>query len=634
MNLISILINRFYLKLDRATKKWIFRFIDIFCFAVSIYTAFIMRFDFFEAWVQLQSYKVQMALIIPLKFIFFWIAGIYRPVLRYAGLEFLSNVFIGVVGSTGLLALSGLMLVIEPLPRSILVLDATLTLILVVSVRLIVRWAVYYAVNQAERDTVQEKVIIYGAGEIGIQLAQALSNENHYKVVGFVDDNSQLTNQLIHGIKVYTPEKLPGLIKKHHIDSLLLAIVSAKKQEKMKIVEGLKHLGVQIKTIPRISDIISGKVSIADLRDIDIADLLGREEVKPDLQLLSKNISNKVVLITGAGGSIGSELCRQILQQQPKRLVLYEMNEFALYNIDTELHDNNPEVEIVACLGSVLNSQHFEKKLNEYKVETIYHTAAYKHVPLLESNISEGIINNVKGTLASVQAAVNCNVKTFVYISTDKAVRPTSVMGATKRAAELIVQAFASKKNINTRFVMVRFGNVLDSTGSVVPRFRFQLSQRMNLTITHEDVKRYFMSIPEAARLVIQAGALGLGGDVFLLDMGEQVRIYDLAKQMIELSGLTLDKDINIEITGLRPGEKLFEELLINDKNSTPTSHPKIFSAKEDFIPWNELSPRLETLFQLAEVSSINDILIELKGIVPEFNHSFFNNTIDIGIKS
>ncbi|MBU2510551.1 polysaccharide biosynthesis protein [bacterium] len=622
MNIVNDLINRFYLKLNRNSKRWIFRSIDLLSFAASICLAFILRFDFFEALNWMPRYSYQICLLFPVKFVFFWIVGIYRPVLRYTGLEFLGTAFVASVGSVGILALSGILLVITPLPRSILILDALLTLILVVGIRLVIRWLVYKAVVQAEGESDRENIIVYGAGEAGSQLVQSLSGENSYKVVGFVDDNSQLHNQSIHGIKIHSPKKLPDLIKKHNVDSILLAIISAGKQRNREVVESIQHLGTKIKTIPGVGEIISGKVSINAIRKIDIIDLLGREEIEPDPVLLQKNIKGKIVLVTGAGGSIGSELCRQIIQQNPEKLILFELNEFALYNIDIELTEEYSGIDIIPCLGSVLNQEHFEKILSEYQVETIYHAAAYKHVPLIESNITEGIFNNVKGTLSCVDAAVRCSVETFVLISTDKAVRPTNVMGTTKRIAEMILQAHSNRDGIKTRFVMVRFGNVLDSAGSVVPRFRKQLAEGKNLTITHKEIKRYFMSIPEASRLVIQAGALGKGGDVFILDMGESVKIYDLALQMIELSGMKLGKDIDIEFTGLRPGEKLYEELLIHKENSTPTLHPKIFSAKEYFIPWEDLSQKIEKLLEKAKRSNKDEVLQELRIIVPEFNHN------------
>jgi FlaA1/EpsC-like NDP-sugar epimerase len=622
MHSIETYFKTFYLKLNRTTKKWIFRFIDLFAFFISICLAFVLRFDFFEALNWLPKYTHQIYLLFPIKFIFFSIVGIYRPVLRYTGLEFLGTAFIASVGSVGLLALSGILLLITPLPRSILVLDALLTLILIVSIRLVVRWLVYKAIMHVDEDSECENIIIYGAGEAGSQLVQSLFRENRYNVIGFVDDNPQLHHQSMHGVKIFPSGKLTKLIAKHKVDSILLAINSSGKQQSRDIVSKIQHFGVKIKTIPGVGEIISGKVSISEIRNIDIIDLLGREEVKPNPELMQRNNKGKTVLVTGAGGSIGSELCRQIIRQKPKRLVLFELNEFALYNIDIELTEEFPDIETIACLGSILNRDNLKKIFCSYEVETVYHAAAYKHVPLIEINVAEGVLNNVSGTESCVHAALESGVEHFVLISTDKAVRPTNVMGTTKRIAELILQAYSKMERVQTKFCMVRFGNVLDSAGSVVPRFRKQIAQGQNLTITHKDIKRYFMSIPEAARLVIQAGALSKGGEVFLLEMGEPIKIYDLAIQMIELSGLAVGKDIDIRLTGLRPGEKLFEELLINEESNIPTTHPKIFCANEKYIHWECLSEKLGILYKYAKKQDTNAILKELKKIIPEFNHN------------
>lgn len=622
MNLLNSIVNSFYLKLSRNAKKAIFISIDIVLFIFSILLAFVLRFDLFEALIWIPQYQFQICLLLPVKLVFFWFAGIYRPVLRYTGLEFLGTAFIASTGGTGIFALTGVLLVIKSLPRSILVMDAFITLILIVAVRLVIRWIVYRAVVQNQSNSNAERVVIYGAGEAGFQLVQALSGERRYKVVAVVDDSSQLKNQSLHGIKVHPTDKLSSLIINHSATSILLALDSTGIHERRRIIDDIQDLGVRIKTIPSVSEIISGKVSISEIRDIDIVDLLGREEIEPVPELMQRNIKGKTVLVTGAGGSIGSELCRQIIQQKPAKIILFELNEFALYNIDLELGENYPGEVIHPYLGTTLNQNLLERIISDLNVKTIYHAAAYKHVPLLEANISEGITNNIQGTLSCVQAAIKCDVETFVLISTDKAVRPTNVMGTTKRVSELILQAYSQKKEAKTKFIMVRFGNVLDSAGSVVPRFRKQLAEGKNLTITHKDIKRYFMSIPEASRLVIQAGALGKGSEVFLLDMGDPVKIYNLATQMIELSGLTLGKDIDIEITGLRPGEKLFEELFIDHEKSEPTSHPKIFSAEEQFIPWEELEMKLERLFQAVNSSNRENILIELKDLVPEFNHN------------
>jgi len=612
-------IARFYLYLSRRGKRWIFRGLDCVIIGLSIYLAFSLRFDLFSMGQNFFPYIGILYLLFPIKLVCFWFVGLYRPVIRYVGFEFLTTAMIAVLSSTGLLATSAFLFRLNPFPRSVFILDGLLTLVFIIAARVLVRWIVYQSITMPDESNSPERVLVYGAGAAGCQLAHALSREEKYKVIAFVDDNRQLQKQNIGGLKVYSRSEIKKLIGKYNIESILLAIPSATRQENLEIVQNLQYFGVQIKTVPGIGEIISGKFSISKIRKIDITDLLGRAEVQSIPELLEQNILNQTVLVTGAGGSIGSELCRQISRYCPKRLILYERNEFALYTIDIELRETFPDIETIARLSSVTEQERLEKVLVEFQVDTIYHAAAYKHVPLVEENLTEGIYNNVYGTLSCVQAAINCCVNTFVLISTDKAVRPTNVMGTTKRIAELILQAFSERRGSTTRFVMVRFGNVLNSTGSVVPRFRQQIAKGEDITVTHKDITRYFMSIPEAAKLVIQAGAMGKGGDVFLLDMGEPVKIYDLAKQMIELSGLQLGKDMDIKVTGLRPGEKLYEELLIDKNKNTPTKHPKVFCAEEHSIPWKTLSPKLNYLLTISKNGSRDEIIQSLQAIVPEF---------------
>lgn len=612
-------IINFYLKSTRRSKRWTFRLLDSLAICLSIYLAFTIRFDLFVAWDFIQQHRDIIYLLLPIKLICFSLAGLYRPIIRYVGMEFFSTAMISVVSSTGLVALAAYFLRISSFPRSIFILDGLLTLIFIISSRVIVRWLVYRVVAFQEIDKKAERVLIYGAGAAGSQLAQALTKEERYRVMAFVDDNRQLYKHVIGGLKVYGRKDVEFLVKRYKIESVLFAIPSASKMEKFSIIQSFEQVQVQVKTIPGISEIVSGKVEINHIRKVDILDLLGREEVHPINELLEKNIQGKSILVTGAGGSIGSELCRQIVQHDPTRLILYERNEFALYSIEMELKEKYPTIKIIASLSSVTDQKKLESVFKKYQVQTIYHAAAYKHVPLVEENLEEGIKNNVFGTLACVKAAVDCKVKTFVLISTDKAVRPTNVMGTTKRIAELLLQAFSKLKKTQTQFSMVRFGNVLNSNGSVVPRFRDQIARGEDITVTHRDITRYFMSIPEAARLVIQAGALGKGGDVFLLEMGEPVKIYDLARQMIKLSGMELGRDINIQITGLRPGEKLYEELLIDAAKNTPTRHPKIFSAEEHWTSWDQLSLKLEALEESIEMEDRLQIITRLKEIVSEF---------------
>ena len=614
-------ISNLYLQINRREKHWIFRLIDCVSIGFSIYFAFSLRFDLFSVGNYLNQYLDLIYIIIPVKLLFFWLAGLYKPVVKYLGVEFFMTAMVAAIGSTGILVLLSFIFRFNSFPRSVFILDSLLTLFFLVLSRLIVRWVVTRSTNSSIEKGSHEKVLIYGAGGLGCQLANTLDRQQKYAVVGFIDDDRQLQKQAIGGIKVHSPKSLKTLIQKHEIESILLAVPSVSKERRINIVNSIQSVNaqVQIKTVPAMGDIISGKVEISTVRKIDIIDLLGRDEIQPISELLQKNSVNRSILVTGAGGSIGSELCRQILEKKPKRLVLFERNEFALYNIEIELNEKYPEIEIVPCLGSVTNKSRLEEVFSLYRVEIIYHAAAYKHVPLVEANVPEGIINNVFGTLSCVQVAVQCKVKTFVLISTDKAVRPTNVMGTTKRITEMILQAFADDNAVSTHLVMVRFGNVLDSAGSVVPRFRNQIANGEDITVTHKDITRYFMSIPEAARLVIQAGALGTGGDVFLLDMGTPVRIYDLALQMIKLSGLKHPEDIKIKLTGLRPGEKLYEELLLDINKSIKTEHPRIFKAKEEFLSWESLDPFLEELKEVAERGNKKECIQILRRLVPEF---------------
>ncbi|WP_246605351.1 polysaccharide biosynthesis protein [Sphaerospermopsis torques-reginae] len=622
-----------FLQTSSRTKKHLILYLtDSLLFLLAIYIAFsIDSHSLFPVDI-LGKYLPSIIPLIPGKILLFSLLGMYKNVLKYSEFAFLYTAFQSVILGQGGLIILDLIFRVNFLPISVQIVDTLITLILIVTVRLIARWLLYglssplrlklqsQTINSlANSKQFLQPVIIYGAGQAGFQLSQALVLDNNFEIIAFVDDNSQLWKHTINGIQVYSPEKFEYLINKYQVHLVLLAIPSATPKRKQEIVAELKALDIEVKTVPTLAEIISGKVSIAQLRKINIGDILGREEILPDPKLLQVNITNKSVLVTGAGGSIGSELCRQIAQQQPRHLVLYELNEFALYSIEIELRETYPNLYCSACLGSVTDAQRLKQVITEYNIDTLYHAAAYKHVPLVEKNPAQGVINNIYGTLVATRTANECKVETFVLISTDKAVRPTSVMGTTKRVAELILQALSKHPDTYTRLIMVRFGNVLNSTGSVVPRFQQQILQRQPITITHPEITRYFMSIPEAARLVIQAGALGKGGEVFLLDMGEPVKIYDLAVQMVELSGLVLGKDIVIKITGLRPGEKLYEELLIEEENVKKTIHPKIYSAQEAMIPWTKLEPYLYQLFLAAQEEDKDTLLSLLKVMVPEY---------------
>jgi FlaA1/EpsC-like NDP-sugar epimerase len=460
----------------------------------------------------------------------------------------------------------------------------------------------------------RKRVAIYGAGLAGQQIAEALKRSDDYLPVCFIDDKASLHGQSLSGLKIYPPKRAVNKLGSFGIEEILLAMPSVGRARKKDIIESFESADVKIMELPGVTQLVDGQVSVSDIKEVDIIDLLGRDPVPPKPELLEKNIKNKVVMVTGAGGSIGSELCRQIVKHQPKMLVLFEMSEFALYSIDRELQDKG--IQVVPVLGSVTNQQKLERILQQYAVQTVYHAAAYKHVPLVEANPFEGIHNTSIGTACSVQAAVNQNVETFVLISTDKAVRPTNVMGASKRMAELYCQGLASAQP-KTQISIVRFGNVLGSSGSVVPLFKKQIAKGGPVTVTHPDVTRYFMTIPEAAQLVIQAGAMGTGGDVFLLDMGEPVKIVDLAKQMIRLSGFyPVDDqgigDIAIQFTGLRPGEKLYEELLIDADNVEQTDHERILKSFEVFYSFAEVMNTFNELERLCLDEKNKEALISI----------------------
>jgi FlaA1/EpsC-like NDP-sugar epimerase len=480
------------------------------------------------------------------------------------------------------------------------------------------------------KDCRVKKVIIYGAGSAGVQLSLALGYGQEFNPVAFLDDDRQLHKQKVNGLRIYPLSSLSYLIERHEATEVLLAIPSATRARRSEVIRLLEPYSVHVRTIPGMADIAQGNVKVDELQEVDIADLLGRDTVAPDQALFDTNIVGKSVMVTGAGGSIGSELCRQIIQLRPAKLVLFELNEFVLYSIDKELRHmlsqrkEKPAFEIIPVIGSVTDEVRVEKVCKAFNIQTIYHAAAYKHVPLVEQNPCEAIKSNIFGTLSVAQAAINAKVETFVLISTDKAVRPANTMGATKRFAELVLQGLSLEKRHTTRFTMVRFGNVLGSSGSVIPLFREQIARGGPVTVTDPRVLRYFMTIQEAAQLVIQAGAMGLGGDVFVLDMGGPIHIVDLAKRMIKLSGLEVcdenhpEGEIEIRYTGLRPGEKLYEELVIGD-NVSDTAHRRILRAEEEVVPWVELSGRLELLKSAIENDDFDGIMVLLKESVSGF---------------
>ena len=543
--------------------------------------------------------------------------GLYREVIRFVGFKALWNI---IQASSIYAMLWGLMVFmanIEDVPRSVILINWALVILVIGSSRLFARWLFSEA-------TSQNRVVIYGAGSAGRQLLNALKQSKEYNPIAFIDNSKSIHNTIINDLRVYSPDNLQRLIDTNNVKAVLIAMPSLKRSRRQEIISFLEPYKVIVRSVPGVAELAQGKVKVNDLLEIDLSDLLGRDSVKPNKELFEKNISNKVVMVTGAGGSIGSELCRQIVLLKPKMLVLYELSEPSLYQIDQELKGNNEfNIEVCPILGSVTDKDRALKIFEYYGVQTIYHAAAYKHVPLVEYNSSQGFFNNAIGTKLLAEAAITSNVETFVLISTDKAVRPTNYMGASKRAAEMVLQAFAEQTH-NTCFTMVRFGNVLDSSGSVIPLFKKQIKEGGPLTVTHTDIVRYFMMIPEAVELVIQAGAMAEGGEVFVLDMGEPVRIYDLAVKMINLSGLELldennpEGDIEIQFTGLRPGEKLYEELLIDGKFSE-TENKLIMRTEEEMMPWDKLEPILTEIHNKGTYTTTEELYKLIKKIVPEF---------------
>ena len=621
------------LALPRNSKRHVVIYLDLFLTLITVWLAFYLRIDQtgFPENQQVFVYLIAPALAIPI----FIKYGLYRAIFRYTGMAALATTAKAIAVYAVLFFAALLLFKLNEVPRSIGLIQPLLFLILVGGSRAAARF--WLAGLSGTPRHARGRLLIYGAGEAGVQTATALAVSHQYSLLGFVDDDRTKVGRSINGIDIMASDSVAAAVERLGITDILLAIPSLGRAQRNDIITQLRSLPVHVRTLPGMGDLATGRVTVQDFQELDVEDLLGRPPVAPDKQLLARNLADKVVLVTGAGGSIGGELCRQILCENPAQLILVEHNEFGLYSIHSELlgycAEKKLHIEVVPLLASVGNFGRLSEICQQYKPATVYHAAAYKHVPLVESNPSEGVLNNVFGTLNTARAAMESGAKHFVLISTDKAVRPTNVMGATKRMAELVLQALATSPEVqfhlpdgthspevpnSTLFSMVRFGNVLGSSGSVVPLFRKQLLNGGPITVTHADVTRYFMTIPEAAQLVLQAGAMAHGGDVFVLDMGQPIKIIDLAKRMAQLAGYSLcdadhpNGDIKIEITGLRPGEKLYEELLIGD-NPQPTSHQRIMKAHEESVPWPELAPMLVRLRQAAiqsDVPAIKTILL------------------------
>lgn len=614
------------LSLPRFYKRLLSMTVDIFGLWFVAVLAIWLRFG--ESVFPITGYVPAIVLLGFLALPIFITRGLYRAVIRYIGHQFAITVLSSV---TMLFILWAAVVFLFDLkyPRSAIIITWLLALFFIGITRLAARWMLSERLIRKSMACNPRSVVIFGAGSSGKQLLSAIKKIDDIKVIGFIDDDQSLQKHDIDSIRVYGRDDLNHLIENYGVMEVFLAIPSLSASRRKNVIEWLEPYSVRVSTLPSMDEIVSGKVTFSDIREVAIEDLLGRDSVPPLESLLSHCITDKVVMITGAGGSIGSELCRKVLKQAPKVLVLYEMSEFALYNIEAELSRSKAlsETRLIALLGSVLDEEKLARVMAFYQVQTIYHAAAYKHVPIVEHNIQEGIRNNTFGTHVLAKVAAQTGVDNFVLISTDKAVRPTNVMGASKRLAEMVLQAIQVEYP-HTRFVMVRFGNVLGSSGSVIPLFRKQISEGGPVTVTHKEITRYFMTIPEAASLVIQAGSMGQGGDVFVLDMGEPVKIAELAQKVIKLSGLMVmdeqgEGDIEIQYTGLRPGEKLYEELLIGD-NVDGTEHPRIMKAHEAFLSYAELLDALKYLEECLAVYDHKAVFKQLSYLV-----SGFKNTCD-----
>ena len=643
------IIRNVLLASPRLIKQALAVLCDLAICAIAVQLAMDLRMETHVSWSIQHTWMFLIGLVFFLPI--FISMGLYRAIFRFVGLQVIISLNKAMVFYAMLYASVFTLFGINQVPRSIGLLQPLIFGLGIVSSRLFVRyWLGGFGRNNLLPGT--PRALIYGAGSAGRQLAGGLLSSADVRVIGYLDDDDRLHGHNLNGLNIYSPNELARIVERKRVTQIFLAIPSVSQRRRNEVINQLLPLHVQVRTIPGLADLASGKVKVSDLRELNIEDLLGRETVVPNPLMLAKNITNKVVMVTGAGGSIGAELCRQIIKARPSILLLVELSEFALYEIHRELEATfrvvaypasedlaDPPLEtldtscpvLIPLLANVRDALRMAEILRTWQPSIVYHAAAYKHVPLVEHNPAEGVKNNVQGTLVTATQAAFHGVTDFVLVSTDKAVRPTNIMGATKRLAEMVLQAMAASQVLKfsetpskIRFSMVRFGNVLGSSGSVVPLFRRQIAEGGPITLTDQRMTRYFMTIPEAAQLVIQAAAMANGGDVFVLDMGQPVKILDLAKRMVELSGLTLlDQnnpmgDIEIQVTGLRPGEKLYEELLIGD-NPLPTSHPRIMKAHEEFLPWGELESKLNILNAALESNNVPVIRTLLKELVPGY---------------
>ena len=618
------IVTKNILNLPRFVKQIVAIIFDLSLCVLCTWLAFYLRLDQF---ILIQG-PVLIAAIVSISFALpvFWLSKLYRTIFRYSGLNIMFSVSMALLVYGLLYFLVFTVYRIEDIPRSIGILQPMLLFFGIVTSRLFIKYL--FGGNYLFKDKSQflRKTLVYGAGAAGQQLASVLANSNELKVVGFLDDDHNLHGRVLQGQIIYSPLKIANLINSKEVGLVLLALPSISRLRRNEIIKNLSNYPLQVQTLPTVTDIIEGRVSLSDIKDLDVDDILNRDQVLPNYELLTKNITSKVVLVTGAGGSIGSELVRQIAKQNPRKLLLLELNEFALYKIYEEMKIINQNLKTIPLLVNIQDQNKVLKIFKTFKVDTVYHAAAYKHVPLVEENISESVKNNVFGTLAVVKAALFQSVENFVLISSDKAVRPTNIMGASKRLAELCVQGlYQNEKKNKIKMSIVRFGNVLESSGSVIPKFKKQIKAGGPITLTHPDVTRYFMTLVEASQLVIQAGAMSEDYDVFILDMGESIKIKDLIYKIVKLSGLTVkdennkEGDIEIKVIGLRPGEKLYEELLLGD-NPQKTQHPKIQKIQDPFIPFNQLEGDLNILKTLLDFNKVSEVKELLAKIVKNYH--------------
>jgi len=612
-------ISKNIINLPRYTKKIIVIIIDVGLCIICTWLAFFLRLEQFVKIDDVTTLAVEISVLLAIPI--FWLMGLYKTIFRFAGSSIIFTVFLAIfIYSLLYFAIIGVY-GIQGIPRSIGIIQPILLFLAISASRITIK---FLFLPNLKRSKNKISTIIYGAGSAGRQLLSSLENNLEMKVVGFLDDDPQLHQQIILGQTIYDPMNIDKLIETKNLEIVLLALPSINRQRRNQIINNLNKYKITVKTLPSVQDIVEDKVSISDIKDLTIEDLLSRDQVEPNLELLSKNINSKIVMVTGAGGSIGSEISRQIIKLNPKKLILVELNEFALYKISEDLKNIDKSINIIPLLLNIQNKLKIDEVFKTFNIETVYHAAAYKHVPLVEENICESVKNNVFGTFFLAQTAIKYNVSHFVLISSDKAVRSTNIMGATKRLAEICVQSLYDDQNKQSKFAIVRFGNVLESSGSVIPKFKKQIKEGGPITLTHPDVRRYFMTITEASQLVIQAGAMAEKCEVFVLDMGESIKIKNLILKMIKLSGLSikdknnLNGDIEIKITGLRTGEKLYEELLIGD-NPQETYHQKIKKAQDSFILFKKLKIDLDYLLNLIEENKVEEVKDTLSRLVTSY---------------